>query len=60
VWAFVVAAVGILLLLALEWLRPAWAPVLFSAVYYGIAAGALAYSFALLQRGMVFRPPPKA
>ena|SRR5690242_645548 len=56
VWAFVVAAIGLVVLFLFRWLNPPWPSTLVSALYYGIAGGVLAYSFALVRRGMVFRP----
>ena len=55
-WAFFFAAAGLAVLFLFRWLNPPWPPTLVSALYYGIAGGVLAYSFALVQRGMVFRP----
>jgi hypothetical protein len=55
-WAFLVAAAGLGALFLFRWLNPPWPPMLVSALFYGFAGGVLAYSFALVQRGMVFRP----
>ena len=55
-WAFVFAAAGLTVLFLFRWLNPPWPPTLVSALYYGFASGVLAYSFVLVQRGMVFRP----
>ena len=55
-WAFVSAATGLAALLLFRWLSPPWPPMLISALYCGVAAAVSAHSFALAQRGMVFRP----
>ena len=54
-WAFVVAAVAIAMLFFLHWLQPNWPRTVLATLNYGIAGGAMAYSFNLVYRGMVFR-----